>query len=137
MMPVPGVSGVRGLTGHARWACVGFAGLAMASQLWAQPIAPDGTGRGAPRALTTDTSRRNSQPVVSPDGSRVAYVSTRGGEPPNVWVIGIDGTGGAQVTANDSPDLQPYWFPDGRRIAFLSTPAGRHGRVVGRSRDPS
>ena len=86
-----------------------------------QSVAPDGNGRGAPRALTTDTSRRNSHPVVSPDGTQVAYVSTRGGEPPNVWMVGIDGTNGSQLTANDSPDMKPYWYPDGKRIAFLSS----------------
>jgi Tol biopolymer transport system component len=53
-------------------------------------------------------------------GSRVVYVSTRGGEPPNVWVIGIDGNHGSQITVNDRPDMLPYWFPDGQRIAFLS-----------------
>ena len=71
--------------------------------------------------MTTDTSRRNSLPVVSPDGSRIAYVSTRGGEPPNVWVVDVDGRNGTQITTNDSPDMLPYWFPDGRRIAFIST----------------
>lgn len=120
LIPVPGVSGVRGLT-VGPGGQLGFGGLSISSQLWVQPIAPDGNGRGAPRALTTDTSRRNSQPVVSPDGSRVAYVSTRGGEPPNVWVMGIDGTNSAQLTANDSPDMKPYWFPDGKRIAFISS----------------
>jgi Tol biopolymer transport system component/DNA-binding winged helix-turn-helix (wHTH) protein len=121
MMAVPGVAGVRGISMSPDGRTLGIAGLSVSSQLWAQPIAPDGTGRGEARALTTDTSRRNSKPVVSADGSRVVYVSIRGGEPPNVWVIGVDGTGGAQVTTNDSPDLLPYWFPDGRRIAFVST----------------
>jgi Tol biopolymer transport system component/DNA-binding winged helix-turn-helix (wHTH) protein len=121
LMAVPGVSGVRGITVSADGRRLGFAGLSITSQLWMQPIAPDGTGRGPARAMTSDTSRRNSKPVVSPDGSRVAYVSTRAGEPPNVWLVGIDGKDGSQVTANDRPDLQPYWFPDGRQIAFLST----------------
>jgi Tol biopolymer transport system component/DNA-binding winged helix-turn-helix (wHTH) protein len=121
LIAVPGVASVRGLTVAPDGRSLGLAGLAIASQLWAQPIAPDGSGRGAPRALTTDTSRRNSLPVVSPDGSRVAYVSTRGGEAPNVWMIGVDGKDSVQLTDNQGPDVQPYWFPDGRRVAFLST----------------
>jgi Tol biopolymer transport system component len=121
VLPVPGVAGVRGLTISPDGRRLGFGGLTLSSQVWAQPIAPNGDGRGEARALTTDTSRRNSLPRVSPDGSRVAYVSTRAGEPPNVWVVGVDGRGGTQVTANDSPDKLPFWFPDGRRIAFVTT----------------
>ena len=127
LMPVPGVAGVRGLTISGDGHRLGFAGLTTSSQLWVQPIAPDGSGRGDARALTTDTSRRNSLPAVSPDGARVAYVSTRGGETHKVWVVGIDGKAPEQVTTNESPDLQPYWFPDGRRVAFLSTRDNRMG----------
>ena len=121
LMAVPGVAGVRGITVSSDGRHLGFAGLALASQIWMQPLAPDGSGRGEPRALTTDTRRRNSQPAISPDGSRVAYVSTRAGEAPNVWVIGLDGKNGSQLTANDGPDLKPYWFPDGQRVAVIST----------------
>ncbi len=120
VIAVPGVAGVRGLTMSPDGRRLAFAGLSMASQIWAQPIAKDGSGSGDAYPLTTDTSRRNSLPVVSPDGSRVAYASTRGGEPPNVWVVGIDGKNGMQVTDSDSPDAQPYWSPDGKRIAFIS-----------------
>jgi Tol biopolymer transport system component len=118
---------VRGLTISPDGQRLGFGGLRISSQLWAQPIAADGTGRGAPYELTRDTSRRNSLPVVSPDGSRVAYVSTRGGEPSNVWIVDVDGRNGTQLTTNESPDKLPYWFPDGRRIAFISTRAGGMG----------
>jgi len=121
LIGVPGVEGVRGLTISHDGRRLGFAGLRNSSQLWAQPIAPDGSGRGNPYAVTSDTSRRNSLPVVSPDGTRVAYVSTRGGEPSNVWIVDIDGRNSAQITASDSQESQPYWFPDGRRLAFLST----------------
>ena len=62
-----------------------FAGLALSSQIWAQPIDDEGRMHGAARALTSDTSRRNSFAAVSPDGAKVAYVSTRNGELPNIW----------------------------------------------------
>jgi Tol biopolymer transport system component/DNA-binding winged helix-turn-helix (wHTH) protein len=120
LIGVPGAASVRGLTMSPDGRRLGFGGLTIASQLWAQPITPDGSARGAPRALTTDTSRRNSLPVVSPDGSRVAYTSTRGGEPPNVWMIGVNGKDGTQLTDNQGPDVQPFWFRDGQRVAFLS-----------------
>jgi Tol biopolymer transport system component/DNA-binding winged helix-turn-helix (wHTH) protein len=127
LIAVAGAAGVRGLSMSADGKRLAFAGLTISSQLWAQPITRDGNGSGEPHALTTDTSRRNSLPVVSPDGSRVAYVSRRGGEPPNIWVIGVDGRNSAQITDNDSPDELPYWFPDGRQIAFLS----RRGDALG------
>jgi len=126
LIPVPGASGVRGLAaGPDR--TLGFAGMTISSQIWLQPVGADGSGRGTPRALTTDTSRRNSYPVISPDGRRVAYVSTRSGEPPNVWLVGIDGTDGSQLTNNDGPDIKPNWLPDGKRIAFISNRQNRMG----------
>jgi Tol biopolymer transport system component/DNA-binding winged helix-turn-helix (wHTH) protein len=127
LIAVPGVASVRGMTISPDGRALGFAGLSISSQIWAQPIAADGTGRGDPRPLTIDTSRRNSLPVLSPDGSRVAYVSTRGGEAPNLWVLDIDGRNGSQITDHDGPDLKPYWFADGRRVAFLSTRGGALG----------
>jgi Tol biopolymer transport system component/DNA-binding winged helix-turn-helix (wHTH) protein len=125
LIAVPGASGVRGLTMSPDGQRLAFTGLAISSQIWAQPIAPDGAGRGDPYPLTTDTSQRNSLPVVSADGSRVAYASTRGGEPPNVWVVDVEGKNGSQVTDSDSADAQPFWSPDGKRIAFVS-PRGGH-----------
>ena len=121
LIAVPGVASVRGLTMSPDGRRLGLAGLTLTSQLWAQAMTPDGHGRGEPLALTTDTSRRNSLPVVSPDGLRIAYVSTRAGEAPNVWMIGVDGKNMTQLTDNESPDVQPYWHPDGRHVAFLST----------------
>lgn len=100
---------------------IGLAGLALSSQIWAQPIARDGSPTGPSIALTNDTSRRNSVPAISPDGSKVAYASTRRGQLGNVWIMDIDGRHGIQLTSDETADFHPSWFPDGRRVAYAST----------------
>lgn len=56
------------------------------------------------------------QPRFSPDGTRIAYTSDRGGGD-NIWVMNVDGSDKRQVT-NESFRLlnQPTWSPDGRYI---------------------
>jgi Tol biopolymer transport system component/DNA-binding winged helix-turn-helix (wHTH) protein len=119
-VPVPGISSVRGLSISPDGAQAAFSALVVDSQIWAQPVSPDGRPRGGAVAVTRDTSRRNSVPVVSPDGSKIAYVSTRGGEPPNIWVMAVDGQDSTQLTSDESIDVQPFWFPDGRRLGYVS-----------------
>jgi Tol biopolymer transport system component/DNA-binding winged helix-turn-helix (wHTH) protein len=127
LIPVAGVPGVRGLTIATDGRTLGFAGLALSSQIWSQPVRADGSPAGPPTALTNDTSRRNSLPVVSPDGSRVAYGSTRGGQSSNVWVMSVDGRDPVQLTSDEGPDSKPTWFADSRRVAYLSNRRGGPG----------
>jgi Tol biopolymer transport system component/DNA-binding winged helix-turn-helix (wHTH) protein len=127
LIPVAGVPSVRGISVAADGSRIAFAGLALSSQIWSQPITRDGTSNGVAVALTRDTSRRNSLPVISPDGSKVAYMSMRRGEPPNIWMMNIDGKSGQQVTSNETAESLPQWFPDGRKIAYSSTRNGSTG----------
>lgn len=101
-------------------------------------------GTAAPIQLTDDAATIR-HPAVSPDGTRVAFTSDRGGSD-DIWIIdvpaGSAGSGNAAGAANtgtgifatprrltDHPgcDTWPTWSPDGSQLAFSSTrddPAG-------------
>ena len=129
IMPVPGVPGVRGLSISRDGTRLAFAGLGLSSQIWAQPVHADGSPAGEPRALTSDTSRRNSVPVISPDGTKVAYMSSRRGERPNLWMMDVDGQHPLQLTSDNEFESQPEWSSDGTRILYLAQ-GGNDERVL-------
>jgi imidazolonepropionase-like amidohydrolase/Tol biopolymer transport system component len=57
------------------------------------------------------------QPRFSPDGSRIAFTSDRGGGD-NIWIMNVDGTDKRQVTRESFRLLNnPTWAPDGRYLA--------------------
>ena len=57
------------------------------------------------------------QPRFSPDGSRIAFTSDRGGGD-NIWTMNRDGSDKRQLTEESFRLLnQPSWSPDGRYIA--------------------
>lgn len=89
----------------------------------------DGTGES--RRLTFDGAptypleKRSQNPVWSPDGSRIAYESTRSGNS-EIWVMNADGTGEpVNVSNHESWDSDPAWSPDGTQITFMSRRAGQ------------
>jgi imidazolonepropionase-like amidohydrolase/Tol biopolymer transport system component len=58
-----------------------------------------------------------SQPRFSPDGSRIAFTSDRGGGD-NIWVMDRDGANRRQITRESFELLNgPTWSPDGQYIA--------------------
>jgi Tol biopolymer transport system component len=69
-----------------------------------------------PRDLTR--IRFVSDPQISPDGRRVAFVLYD--RRPHIFVVPADGGEPRQITDGDFADASPAWSPDGRLIAFVS-----------------
>jgi Tol biopolymer transport system component/DNA-binding winged helix-turn-helix (wHTH) protein len=76
----------------------------------------------APKRLISST-RMDTNPQYSPDGSRIAFTSSRTG-PVEIWVCDSDGSNPVQLTDLGGQTGTPRWSPDGRYIAFDSTKAG-------------
>jgi TolB protein len=55
----------------------------------------------------------------SPDGSKIAFYSTRDGQA-DIYVMNVDGTGQTRLTDNPAWDTSPAWSPDGTKILFTS-----------------
>ncbi|HUS62562.1 MAG TPA: hypothetical protein VMY34_10220, partial [Acidimicrobiales bacterium] len=72
----------------------------------------------------TSTTGYNRWAQWSPDGSRIAFTSTRDGGDNEIYVMNADGSGQTRLTAIPGVDYFPTWSPDGAKIAFTSGRAG-------------
>ena len=106
------------------------------SRLWLVP------NKGEPRALTTEECS-STEPSVSPDGKRVAFVRTQGEEKSQIYAIPLGGGEAEKLTDMPLGVFDPRWFPDGRRLAFgawlladAPTPGGARELAEKRAKDP-
>ncbi len=67
---------------------------------------------------------QNYLPRISPDGTKIAYGSSRNGAAMDVYVVNRDGTGERRLTNNPAIDGAPTWAPSGNIIAFTSDRSG-------------
>jgi Tol biopolymer transport system component len=84
--------------------------------LWAEP---------AGVRLAPASDEWTFEPQLSPDGSQIAFTSTRSGAY-ELWVAGSNGAEPRRVTSFGGPFVgSARWSPDGRRLAFVARPQGR------------
>lgn len=92
--------------------------------LWSVPLAAGSPG-AKPSRVTFAADEWEFDPDFSPDGSRVAYVSTKSGAP-EIWTTDLRGGNPVQVTNFRGPQVgTPRWSPDGRSLVFSGRPTGQ------------
>ncbi len=82
--------------------------------IWLAP-----TDGGEPRQLTR--GGKDSQPRWSPDGTLLAFTSTRN-DKPQIYLLPLTAPGGEARALTEMPNgaSDPAWSPDGQHIAFLA-----------------
>lgn len=97
------------------------------AQIYAVPV----TGGAASRI--TNTTFNETQPALSPDGTKIAYTSDSSGVP-KLWFCASDGTARQRLTAGfgfpGAAEASPSWAPASDRVVFVSTAGGTAGLYV-------
>jgi len=91
--------------------CDGVIAFSCFGDIWT--VREDGSNL---RRITGHTGR-DVHPVLSRDGTMIAFTSNRTG-PYNVFVIPAAGGEATQLTWNNSPEVPVTWTPDGKKVVF-------------------
>ena len=83
-------------------------------------LGANGLGASKISSEASDTT-----PAVSPDGGRIAFMSSgRGATNWEIWVMNADGSNPKRLTENGSNEGLPAWSPDGQSLAYVSDQGG-------------
>lgn len=87
--------------------------------------------RAASRPGKGTPNRQNFLPAFSPDGTRIAFASSRdtdekGGRNFEIYTMRLDGSDERRLTFHPGSDNSPTWSPNGQQIAFTSDRAGQN-----------
>ena len=80
-----------------------------------QAMNADGSSR---RIVAPNVGGFDYDPVWSPDGKRIAFVSASRGQGPRVYLMAADGSDRRRLTTLSLGEERPAWSPDGAQIAF-------------------
>ncbi len=80
--------------------------------------------RAATRPAKGTPNAQNYLPAFSPDGTRIAFASSRTGNF-EIYTMRVDGSDVRQLTSHPGIDNAPTWSPNSQQIAFTSERSGQ------------
>ena len=78
----------------------------------------DSASRLGDAVLVTDFPGSHTQPTLSPDGRRMAFVSPDGNSVTQIWVMSLPDGEPVQITRGELPATSPSWSPVDDNILF-------------------
>lgn len=97
--------------------------ISYARNIWCVDVSRTGVCRPREEPLIAST-QRDSEPVVSPDGRMIAFVSDRSGSP-EIWIADSTVGNARRLTDHQATQtIRPRWSPDGARIAYSCNAGG-------------
>jgi tol-pal system beta propeller repeat protein TolB len=75
---------------------------------------------GSQLTQLTDDPAADSDPAISPDGTQIAFSSTRAGKT-RIYLMNADGTNQRALTDGTFYAYSPAWSPDGTQLAFAQS----------------
>jgi Tol biopolymer transport system component len=70
-------------------------------------------------------------PIMSPDGSRIAWDTATGADTEsNIWILSLASGAPQQLTFDSDRQIDPLWTPDGGRIVYQSQGDGLFSRAA-------
>jgi Tol biopolymer transport system component len=94
------------------------------TNLWRIETSAPGAPSSSAPVMAISSTKHEYHCQFSPDGRRVAFSSSRSGDP-EIWVSDPDGSNAVQLTSLSAQEtMVPNWSPDGQFIAFSSNLEG-------------
>ena len=76
------------------------------------------TSKGEITKRVTNSWGANVSPKFSPDGRKIAFTSSRSGNP-QIYIQGLDSGEAQRITFTGKYNASPAWSPDGKKIAYV------------------